>query len=40
MVSYWSQFTLEQEQIQAKLMKLGVKLYPQTVLSEIENDFV
>ena len=33
LISYWSQFTLEQERIQHKLMKLGVKLYPQTVLS-------
>ena len=40
LVSYWSQFTLEQERIQATLMKLGVKLYPQNVLSEIENDCV
>ena len=40
LVSYWSQFTLEQERIQSTLMKLGVKLYPQTVLSEIENDCV
>lgn len=40
MVSYWSQFTLEQERIQAKLMKLGVKLYPQNVVSEIRKDFV
>ncbi len=40
MVSYWSQFTLEQERIQAKLMKLGVKLYPQNVLSEIRKDSV
>jgi dimethylamine/trimethylamine dehydrogenase len=40
MISYWSQFTLEQERIQHKLMELGVKLYPQTVLSEIENDCV
>jgi NADPH-dependent glutamate synthase beta chain and related oxidoreductases len=39
-ISYWSQFTLEQERIQHKLMKLGVKLYPQHVLSEIENDCV
>jgi dimethylamine/trimethylamine dehydrogenase len=39
-VSYWSQFTLEQERIQHKLTKLGVKLYPRTVLSEIENDCV
>jgi dimethylamine/trimethylamine dehydrogenase len=40
LVSYWSQFTLEQERIQSKLVKLGVKLYPQTVLREIENDCV
>ncbi|MEW6286471.1 MAG: FAD-dependent oxidoreductase [Chloroflexota bacterium] len=40
MISYWAQFTLEQEKIQARLMKLGVRLYPQTVLSEIQNDAV
>src|SRR6185503_3804975 len=40
LISYWSQFTLEQERIQGKLMKLGVKLYPQNVLSEIGNDCV
>ncbi len=40
LVSYWSQFTLEQERIQHKLMKLGVKLYPRSVLSEIQNDCV
>ena len=40
LVSYWSQFTLEQERIQHRLMKLGVKLYPQTVLSKIEDDCV
>ncbi len=40
LISYWSQFTLEQERIQSKLMKLGVKLYPQTVLSEIGKDSV
>jgi len=40
MISYWSQFTLEQERVQHKLMKLGVKLYPQTVLSEISKDSV
>ena len=40
MISYWSQFTLEQERIQHKLMKLGVKLYPQHILSEIENSCV
>jgi len=40
LVSYWSQFTLEQERIQHKLMKLGVKLYTRHVLSEIQNDLV
>jgi dimethylamine/trimethylamine dehydrogenase len=40
LVSYWSQFTLEQERIQHKLMKLGMKLYPQHVISELENDCV
>jgi dimethylamine/trimethylamine dehydrogenase len=39
-VSYWSQFTLEQERIQHKLVKLGVKLSPQSILNEIENDCV
>jgi dimethylamine/trimethylamine dehydrogenase len=40
LISYWSQFTLEQERIQHKLMKLGVKLYPQHALIEIGNDCV
>ncbi len=40
LVSYWSQFTLEQERIQGKLVKLGVKLHPQTIVREIENDCV
>jgi dimethylamine/trimethylamine dehydrogenase len=40
LISYWSQFTLEQERIQRKLMKLGVKLYPQNLLNEIGNDCV
>ncbi len=31
LISYWSQFTLEQERIQQKLMRLGVKLYPQYI---------
>lgn len=39
-VSYWSQFTLEQDRIQHKLIKLGVKLYSRTVLSEIRKDCV
>jgi dimethylamine/trimethylamine dehydrogenase len=40
LISYWSQFTLEQEHIQRKLMRLGVRLYSQTVLSKIGNDCV
>ena len=40
LVSYWSQFTLEQERIQSKLMKLGVKLFVQNTMSEIGKDFV
>lgn len=40
LVSYWSQFTLEQERIQHKLMKLNVKLYTQNVVSKIENECV
>ncbi len=40
MVSYWSQFTLEQEKVQAKLMKLGVTMYTRHVLSEIQSDSV
>jgi dimethylamine/trimethylamine dehydrogenase len=40
LVSYWSLFTLEQERIQSKLMKLGVKIYVQSVLSEIRTDSV
>jgi dimethylamine/trimethylamine dehydrogenase len=39
-VSYWSQFTLEQERIQHKLTRLGVKIHARTVLSEIQNDCV
>ena len=40
LISYWSQFTLEQERIQGKLMRLGVKLYTQNVLSAIGKDCV
>jgi len=40
LVSYWSQFTLEQERIQHKLTKLGVRIFARTVLSEIQNDCV
>ena len=40
LVSYWSQYTLEQERIQHKLMKLGVRLYTQNVMTKIEDDCV
>lgn len=40
LISYWSKYTLEQERTQHRLMKFSVKLYPQTVLSEIKNDCV
>ncbi|HET6596615.1 MAG TPA: FAD-dependent oxidoreductase [Anaerolineales bacterium] len=40
LISYWSQFTLEQERIQQKLMQLGVQLYPQHILDKIESDCV
>ncbi|KAA3657946.1 MAG: FAD-binding protein [Chloroflexi bacterium] len=35
LVAYWSQYTLEQDRIQARLMKLGVKLCTQHVLTRI-----
>jgi dimethylamine/trimethylamine dehydrogenase len=38
LVSYWSQYTLEQDRIQRKLIKLGVRLYTQYVLSAIQPD--
>jgi dimethylamine/trimethylamine dehydrogenase len=40
MISYWSQFTLEQEKVQAKLMKLGVKMFTRHVVNEIQSDSV
>ena len=40
LVSYWTQFTLEQSRIQARLMKMGVNLLPQTLLVEIQPDSV
>jgi dimethylamine/trimethylamine dehydrogenase len=36
LISYWTQFTLEQERIQGRLMSLGVGLYPQHVLDAIQ----
>ncbi len=35
LISYWSQFTLEQERVQRKLMKIGVRIYVQQVLNLI-----
>ena len=37
MISYWTQFTLEQERVEKKLMHLGVKLFPRHTLSAIRN---
>ncbi len=36
LVSYWSQFTLEQERVQRKLMQMGVRLQVQHTLRSIE----
>jgi dimethylamine/trimethylamine dehydrogenase len=36
LVSYWSQYTLEQERIQRKLMQMGAKLYVQHTLVSLE----
>ena len=35
LIAYWSQFTLEQERIQRRLMKSDVKLFTQQILEEI-----
>ncbi len=40
LVSYWSQFTLEQERVQRKLMQMGVRLHVQHVLRSIEAGWV
>ena len=39
-VSYWTRFTLEQERIQKRLMRLGVTLLPRHVLSALTADSV
>ncbi len=36
LVSYWTQYTLEQERVQRKLMQMSVKLYVQHVLASVE----
>lgn len=38
LVSYWSQFTLEQERIQRRLMKLGIKIHTQSGLAAIQKE--
>jgi dimethylamine/trimethylamine dehydrogenase len=40
LVSYWTQYTLEQEKIQERSMKLGIKLITQTLLTAIEPETV
>jgi dimethylamine/trimethylamine dehydrogenase len=40
MISYWTQYTMEQHRIQAKLTHKGVRLYPQHILSAIRTDSV
>jgi dimethylamine/trimethylamine dehydrogenase len=40
LISYWSQFTLEQEHIQRRLMNMGVYLQPQHLLHAIHEDYV
>ena len=40
LVSYWSQFTLEQERIQRNLEKFGVKIYVQHILKSISSNSV
>jgi dimethylamine/trimethylamine dehydrogenase len=40
LVSYWAQFTLEQERIQRSLMKAGVEIYVQHVLDSIHSNGV
>ncbi len=40
LVSYWTQNTLEQERIQARLVSLGIKLYTQHTLEAIEPEAV
>jgi len=40
MISYWAQFTLEQERIQRKLIELNIKLYTQYSMESINPDKV
>ena len=36
LVSYWTQFTLEQERVQRKLMQMGIRLFVRHVLASVE----
>ncbi len=40
MISYWTQYTMEQHRIQERLMQKGVSLLPQHILSSIRSDSV
>ncbi len=40
LVSYWTQYTLEQERIERRLVDLGVRLRPRTTLASIAADHV
>jgi dimethylamine/trimethylamine dehydrogenase len=40
LVSFWSQFTLEQERVQRKLERLGVKIHVQHILKSIHSGSV
>ncbi len=40
LISYWSQYTLEQGRIQRRLTELGVQFYTQHKLQAIQTDFV
>ncbi len=39
-ISYWTQFTLEQERINERLLRLGVSLLPQQVLASLQDGAV
>jgi len=40
MISYWTQYTMEQHRIQEKLMHNGVSMYPQHILSAVRPESV
>jgi dimethylamine/trimethylamine dehydrogenase len=39
-ISYWTQFTLEQDRILARLLRMGVAMMPNTLVDQIERDHV